>query len=349
MSVRKKQKEISRLIEAFEVEAEKFHDLIFSIYYLTQEDPDKDAKFHDKNHAIMLWQYHGLLGENLMAGNLAKDVVTSDLQWGIRGAELSSFGVLEGDSVQQFVRMAKRAGSLFSEKETREIQNRVNTEIIDKLSPIESGKPVVVVNTNELSIWLNYLLYHLSLEKPWRAKAAKIEPDPYTLSLLALEKLFEDSKIDKSDRSLTKVSDIQFKVSLSFPGEKRVFVSKVVDSLKKELGNNAIFYDYDYQSQLAVPDLDSKLQDIYRNKSDLVVVFLCKEYSFKEWCGLEWRAVKDIIKSKKNQKIMFIRFDEAKIDGVFSIDGYVDANQYKPAEIAEFILQRVELNGVQHA
>lgn len=344
MSVRKKQKEISRLIEAFENEAGKFHDLSFSVCYLTQERPDNNWKFHDKNHAIMLWQYQGMLGEDLSAEDLASDVVTSDLQWGIRGATLSSFGVLEGDSVQHFVRMAKRAGSLFNDKEIEDIQNRVVGEIIDKLKPIESGKPVVGVNSNELSIWLNYLLYHLSLEKPGRAKTTKIEPDPYTLSLLALEKLMEDAKIDKSDRSLTKVTGIQFKVALSFPGEKRVFVSKVVDSLKNELGKNSIFYDYDYQSQLAIPNLDSLLQDIYRNKSDLVVVFLCAEYSNKEWCGLEWRAVKDIIKSKQNEKIMFVRFDDAEIDGVFSIDGYINANNHVPSEIAEFVLQRVELN-----
>ena len=344
MSVRKKHKEITRLIQAFEVEAGKFHDLSFSIYYFAQQYPDSNTKFHERNHTIMLWQYHGTLGEDLTADELTNEINASDLQWGIRGANLSSFGVIEGDSVEYFVRMAKRAGSLFNEKETKEIQGRITTEIAKKLSSSESGKPVVAVNSDKLSIWLNYLLYHLSLENPGRAKTIKIEPDPYTLSLLALEKLLDDAKIDKSDRSLAKVSDIQFKVALSFPGEKRVFVSKVVDDLKKELGKNTIFYDYDYQSQLAIPNLDSLLQDIYRNKSDLVVVFLCKEYALREWCGLEWRAVKDIIKSKKNEKVMFVRFDNAEIDGVFSIDGYIDASHHSPSDIAEFILQRVELD-----
>lgn len=344
VSIKKKQKEISRLIKAFEIEASKFHDITFNIYHLTQKRPDKNIKFHNKNHAIVLWQYQGLLGGNFSPEDLATDIVTSDMQWGIRGAELSSFGVLEGDSVDNFVRMAKRAGSLFNEEESREIQNRITKEITNNLKSSESGKPVIGVNSNELSIWLNYLLYHLSLEKPERAKVTKIEPDPYTLSLLALEKLLEDSKIQKSDRSLTKLSDIQFKVAFSFPIEKRVFVSKVVNNLKQHLENNTIFYDYDYQSQLAIPNLDSLLQNIYKNKSDLIVVFLCKEYSNKEWCGLEWRAVKSIIKSKQDEKIMFIRFDDAEIEGVFSIDGYIDANENSPLEIAEFILQRVELN-----
>ncbi len=83
MSVRKKQKEISRLIEAFEVEAAKFHDLTFSVHYITQEEPDKDTKFHDKNHSIMLWQYQGVLGVDFTAEKFSHDVVASDLDYGV--------------------------------------------------------------------------------------------------------------------------------------------------------------------------------------------------------------------------------------------------------------------------
>lgn len=145
------------------------------------------------------------------------------------------------------------------------------------------------------------------------------------------------------DKSLSRVEDINFKVALSFPGEKRGYVSNVVDLLKASLGKDQVFYDFDYQSQLARPDLDTLLQNIYRDNCDLVAVFLCKEYSEKEWCGLEWRAAREIIRSKNNERIMFIRFDDAKIEGVFSIDGYIDANHFSESEICKFILERVEL------
>ncbi|AFM33674.1 disease resistance protein [Stutzerimonas stutzeri CCUG 29243] len=146
------------------------------------------------------------------------------------------------------------------------------------------------------------------------------------------------------DKSLSKVGEINFKVSLSFPGEHRTFVSKVADILRVNLGKDQVFYDYDYQSQLAVPNLDAVLQSIYRKNSGLVVVFLCKEYAEKEWCGLEWRAVRDIIKCKDDDRIMFIRFDSAEIDGLFSIDGYIDASKFSEEEVARFILERIQLS-----
>lgn len=96
-----------------------------------------------------------------------------------------------------------------------------------------------------------------------------------------------------------------------------------------------------YQAQLARPNLDTLLQEIYRNKSQLIVVFLCAEYAQKQWCGLEWRAVRDIIKSKEDDRVMFVHFDDAPVDGVLSIDGYIDARAFGADDVAKFILQRL--------
>jgi len=75
----------------------------------------------------------------------------------------------------------------------------------------------------------------------------------------------------------------------------------------------------------------------------MIVVFLCAEYADKQWCGLEWRAIRDIIKSKENERIMFVRFDDANVEGVFSIDGYIDANKFTPAQVADFIMERLNV------
>ena len=123
--------------------------------------------------------------------------------------------------------------------------------------------------------------------------------------MLALEHLLENLAISKSDRSASKIQDIKFKVALSFPGQKRAYVSKVADALRSALEDDEVFYDFDYQSQLAIPNLDSLLQKIYRENSELIVVFLSSDYANKEWCGLEWRAIRDIIKSKDHERIMF--------------------------------------------
>jgi hypothetical protein len=132
-----------------------------------------------------------------------------------------------------------------------------------------------------------------------------------------------------------------FEVALSFPGEIRTLVEKIAKELEKFLGPNSYFYDENYVSQLARPSLDVLLQDIYRNRSNLVVVFVGQNYQAKPWCGIELRAVKDIILEREHDRIMFIRTDDGAVDGVFKTDGFIDARRFSPEEIARFILERL--------
>jgi hypothetical protein len=238
--------------------------------------------------------------------------------------------------------MAQRAGSLFDEEEAGLIRSRVAIEIIQsERARHPSAKPTAVANNNPLAIWLNFLMYHLSMTHPGREWAYKIEPDPFSLSLLALERLATDLTIGKIDRSTRPLADIRFKVAMSFAGEQRPYVAEVVNALRPRLGPDAIFYDHDYQAQLARPNLDTLLQGIYRHQSELIVVFLCAEYAKKQWCGLEWRAVRDIIKSKEDDRVMLVRFDDMPVEGVFSIDGYVDARSFTAHDVARFIAERL--------
>ena len=134
----------------------------------------------------------------------------------------------------------------------------------------------------------------------------------------------------------------RFRVAVSFPGERREFLAEVADSLARDLGRERVFYDKYYEAELARPDLDTYLQGIYHDKSDLIAVFLCAEYEKKEWCGLEWRAVRDLIKKRNSAAIMPFRFDGTAIPGLFSIDGYVDVGQRSPNDVASLIQQRLE-------
>lgn len=342
MSLNSKTDELRRLISPFESEAAKFHPLTLTTYFATQEGASLDRPFAPPNHAIMLWQYYGTLKSAHDAEHLATNVMESDLKWGLRGADLTRYAVLEGEGCELFVRMAQRAGSLFDEAEARAIKSKICAELIaaeQARSP--STKPVAVSNGNPLAIWINYLLYHLSLTNPGREQAQKIEPDPFSLSLLALERLLTEQTIGKIDRSTQPLSAIAFQVAMSFAGEHRPYVASVVTELRKHLGTDAVFYNHDYQAQLARPNLDVMLQDIYRNRSSLVVVFLCAKYAEKQWCNLEWRAIRDIIKAKRDDQIMFVRFDDEPVDGVLSIDGYIDARRYNPSDSASFVLTRL--------
>lgn len=149
-------------------------------------------------------------------------------------------------------------------------------------------------------------------------------------------------------RTTEKAVDItkhQFKVGLSFPGEIRDYVETVAAQLERLIGPNSYFYDNNYVSQLARPQLDVLLQGVYSNRSDLIVVFLCSDYQNKKWCGVEFRAIREIIMNKQNERVLFVRMDDGAVDGVFDTDGYVDGRLYSAADVASFIQERVELNG----
>ncbi len=136
----------------------------------------------------------------------------------------------------------------------------------------------------------------------------------------------------------------RFRVALSFPGEHREFLAQVANSLANGLGRERVFYDKYYEAELARPDLDTYLQRIYHDDSDLIAVFLCADYDKKEWCGLELRVIRDLIKKRSSAAIMPFRFDDTSIPGLFSIDGYIDIGQRSPNDVASLILERLQHN-----
>ena len=142
----------------------------------------------------------------------------------------------------------------------------------------------------------------------------------------------------------TKMSGKRFSVALSFPGEKRDYVKKVVAELRQlKIPRDNIFYDGFYTAELTVPNLDTYLQEIYQNDAELIVIFISAEYEKKEWCGLEWRAIRDIIKRRRDEDIMPLRFDDTNVPGLFSLDGYVDLRDRDPETVADLIMERLAL------
>ncbi|AVZ29546.1 SUMF1/EgtB/PvdO family nonheme iron enzyme [Nodularia spumigena] len=148
------------------------------------------------------------------------------------------------------------------------------------------------------------------------------------------------------------MTDLRFRVGLSFAGESRDFVGQVANELAMEWGRQKIFYDNFHEAELAILNLDKHLQNIYHKQCDLVVIFIGKDYEQKDWCRLEWRAIRDLIKTKKQESplaIMPIRIDSGDVSGLFSIDGYIDIKGRKPKEIASLINQRLASLGYSHS
>ena len=141
-------------------------------------------------------------------------------------------------------------------------------------------------------------------------------------------------------------SSMRFLVALSYPGEFRSIVAQVASVLAGQLGMERVFYDKYYEAELARPNLDTYLQKIYHDESELLVIFIGADYEQKEWCGVEWRAIRDLLKQKQTSSIMYIRMDDGDVSGILSIDGFIDGVNRPAGEIAYLIFQRLQINGV---
>lgn len=133
----------------------------------------------------------------------------------------------------------------------------------------------------------------------------------------------------------------RFQVALSFPGKYRDRVEKIAQLLAKRLGQERVLYDSWYRAEFARPNLDTYLPLLYYKQSRLLVFFLCKDHAEREWTGLEWRAGRDLLKRREDDRLMFLRLDASDIPGLYSIDGYMDIAQLPDDTVASEIMKRL--------
>lgn len=136
----------------------------------------------------------------------------------------------------------------------------------------------------------------------------------------------------------------RFRVALSFSSDKRNYVEAVADILSKHFGKDAILYDIYHEAELARADLAFYLPRLYKEEADLVVVVFCKDYSAKDWCGLEWRAVFSLLKEKDDLSLLLSRFDFIEPNELHGLAGFTDLDEKTPRQFADLILGRLAIN-----
>lgn len=171
------------------------------------------------------------------------------------------------------------------------------------------------------------------------------QPDAVYLTVLVLDALAAagTTTTERKPSSLGRKRVLgPFKVALSFPGDMRPQVESLAHALRDRLPADSVFYDSFYKAELARPNLDQVLSGIYRHQSELVVVFVGESYQQREWCGLEWRAVRDIVKARQDESVMFVKVDDGPVDGLLSIDGYIDFRTTSAEELVAAVLTRMK-------
>jgi len=170
---------------------------------------------------------------------------------------------------------------------------------------------------------------------------------PNTINSINILPEKEISNVLKQNKDLARnISefDKRFKIAFSFPGEHRDQVKKIIDQLMVHISPNEILYDEFHAAEFARPNLDTYLQKLYHDESELIVVVISEEYESKNWCGLEWRAIRDLI-NKRQDNIMFLKSGEGSVFGFYdSLYGYIDIREQGVINTAELILEKYNFN-----
>lgn len=136
----------------------------------------------------------------------------------------------------------------------------------------------------------------------------------------------------------------RFRIAFSFAGEKREFVKQAADLLALRFGQEKILYDKYHEAEFARNDLGIYLPNLYNRESDLVVVVVCPDYDVKEWTGLEWLAIHDLLQQRKRDEVQLCRFDHAHVDGLFRGAGFIELDHKTPEDFVTLILERLAIN-----
>ena len=144
---------------------------------------------------------------------------------------------------------------------------------------------------------------------------------------------------------MDQLKDKRFAVGFSFPGTCRGRVETIADYLTEEFSPERILFDGYLKAELAKVDLDVHLQKLYFEETELIVVFICHEYTNRLWCGVEWRAIRARLNRGEGASIMFLKVDDGEPDGFFgTVDGSIDISELSDKEVSDLILERYHLN-----
>lgn len=120
----------------------------------------------------------------------------------------------------------------------------------------------------------------------------------------------------------------------------------LLPELGGEQGKARIFYDAWHESKVIGYNSNRKLQKVYSKDSDLIVPFYCKDYLEKKWCGVELRAIEELLFDQEYERVLPFRFDMVDIPGSFKTDVFPIITERSPEDIARLILERyMELHG----
>lgn len=140
----------------------------------------------------------------------------------------------------------------------------------------------------------------------------------------------------------------RFKVAFSFAGAQRGAVQGVAEQVEAALCRGSVFYDDWFEPYLAGQDGDLKLENVYRQRADLVVVCISGEYNDRPWTQIEHRVIRTLAwgapsDSPQALRALYLRFGPGEVAGIH-VNTIAPNVQGRSAEdTAQLILQRLKI------
>ena len=142
----------------------------------------------------------------------------------------------------------------------------------------------------------------------------------------------------------------KFLVAFSFAGEQRELVRSVAQAVEQRLGSGTVFFDEWFEFFIAGPDSDTRLQEIYSQKAELVVVCVSASYGGKPWTLAEHEAIRGVMmkfRASQNEKDAFrvlpLRVGDGDVRGIPFNAICPDARKRPITDTADLILNRLRL------
>jgi hypothetical protein len=115
----------------------------------------------------------------------------------------------------------------------------------------------------------------------------------------------------------------EFDIAVSFAGEDRDYVERVVRGLDSD--QVKVFFDEDYKTDLWGKDLVEEFTDIYRRRARYVVMFISAAYAEKMWTNVERQSALARAATQLGPYVLPVRLDDTQLDGLLPTVAYLDA------------------------
>lgn len=142
----------------------------------------------------------------------------------------------------------------------------------------------------------------------------------------------------------------KFLIAFSLAGEQRDLVHSIAEAVENELGPATVFLDEWFEHFIAGHDADQRLQKIYGEQCELVVVCVSNSYGGKPWTRAEHEVIRArLMKTRSSQekrdelRILPIRVGEGEVEGILFNTIVPDVRARSAAQTAKLILDRLRL------